>query len=119
MEEKGLSKTDRGKTSSVDIELDLGLEKRLIGIKEFPIYNSNPFVKDMIKIKDKSRNRIISVTKSPIGYTGNMEEGQQQAIFAHTQKKVDGGEFIKIFTQHIREWFGLTKPALRVFYYLL
>lgn len=81
-------------------------------------YKENPFLKDMvIPVKDRK------IQISPLGKDNNILVNQStgEIIGTHvtTYKKVDGEQFIKLFTANIGLTFDLTSSGIKVFTVML
>lgn len=96
------------------IKLSIGL----LPMSELIRYKENPFLKDMV-IPVKGRK----IQISPLGKDNNILVNQStgEIIGTHvtTYKKVDGEQFIKLFTSNIGLTFDLTSSGIKVFTVML
>jgi hypothetical protein len=81
-------------------------------------HSENPFLNtDEISFKNKQVR--ISVTGKDQNILINQETGETNATHVIAYKKVDDGEFVKVFTANIALTFGLSSAGQKVFNMLL
>lgn len=90
-------------------------KKGLVGVKRFPMHEKNPF-SDTTIIKKK--NSITGIGKQDVivnSVTGEIT-GHQRLVIS---KKVDGSQFVKVFTDNLQQIFNLQPPSIKVLFYFI
>lgn len=86
-------------------------------LKELPAYKSNPFLESLrIPLAPKS-NMFVKRDEAII----NLSSGtiQEDVLLTGKRKYVDGEHFVKIFVKEMEIIFDLTRPAQKIFTYML
>lgn len=81
-------------------------------------YKTNPFLKDMIIPIKEARVRLSSLGKDN-NVLVNQNTGEVHGTHITTYKRVDGEQFVKIFTANIALTFGLTAYGIKAFSVLM
>ena len=88
------------------------------GVTEYPTHKRNPYVSSLVI---PSRNKTIAISNRQLNLfdpkTGQVEENN--IGFMGLRKRVDTGEFVKIFKSQIQTLFDLSNRALKVFGYFM
>jgi hypothetical protein len=84
----------------------------------FERYDSNPFIGDMI-VPMKGRQVRLSTLGGSDNVLVNQATGEIQGTHLTTFKKVDGEQFVKLFTANIAMTFDLTAAGIKTFSVLL
>ena len=86
-------------------------------LKELPAYKSNPFLESLkIPLAPKS-NMFVKRDEAIINLSsGNIQE---DVLLTGKRKYVDGEHFVKIFVKEMEIIFDLTRPAQKIFTYML
>ena len=90
---------------------------KVISLKKLPVYKSNPFLESLkIPLVPKS-NMFVKRDEAVINLSsGNLQE---DVLLTGKRKYVNGEHFIKIFVKEMETIFDLTRPAQKVFTYML
>lgn len=81
-------------------------------------YKSNPFLQDMIiPVKDKKVR--LSALGKDANVLVNQNTGEIHGTHVTTYKKVDGEQFVKLFTSNIALTFGLSAQGIKAFSVLM
>ena len=86
------------------------------GIREFVINEKNPFW-DTLNLKTRKKN-IIAGPAEEIIVNKNTNEVTGHTAFMKFQT-VDKEKFVKVFTENVSSLFDLSRPAIRVFCYIM
>ena len=81
-------------------------------------YEKNPFINDMI-VPVKGKQVKVSTLGKENHIVLNQTTGEVQGTHLTTYKKVDGEQFIKLFTANIALTFNLSAPGIKAFNVLL
>lgn len=84
----------------------------------FVRYDSNPFIGDMV-VPMKGRQVRLSTLGGSDNVLVNQSTGEVQGTHLTTFKKVDGEQFVKLFTANIAMTFDLTAAGIKTFSVLL
>ena len=88
-----------------------------VSSKDLPSHKSNPFLQNLRVPTTPKSSLFIQDDEAIINrVTGNYEEG---VLLRGKRKYVDAEHFVKIFVREIEIIFDLTRPAQKVFAYLL
>jgi hypothetical protein len=87
-----------------------------IGIKNYPIYNKNPYMPNLIIPK---RNRVVQAVSGTDWSLVNTETGEEKGLLLAIRQKVDKQEFVKIYKSQIQMLFNLSSSAFKLFGYLM
>ncbi len=86
--------------------------------KKVERFETNPFIADMV-VPLKGRQ----VRLCPLGKDNNVlvnqSTGEERGTHVTTYKKVDGAQFVKLFTANIALTFDLTSPGIKAFSVLI
>ena len=81
-------------------------------------YETNPFINDMV-IPVKGRQVKVSAIGKEDNIVVNQSTGEVQGTHLTTYKKVDGAQFVKLFTANIAMTFELSAAGIKSFTVLL
>lgn len=81
-------------------------------------YEKNPFINDMV-VPVKGKKVQLSTLGSQNNVLVNQSTGEIQGTHVTTYKKVDGAQFVKLFTANVAMTFDLTSAGIKVFTVLL
>ena len=81
-------------------------------------YKENPFLQDMV-IPVKDRQVRLSATGKSDNILINQATGEVRGTHVTTYKRVDGQQFVKLFTTNIAMTFGLSAQGIKAFTVLM
>ena len=88
------------------------------GVTKYPTHKRNPYVSSLVV---PSRNKTIAISNQQLGLfdakTG--EEMSESVSFMGLRKRVDTGEFVKIYKNQMKTLFDLSKRAYTIFGYFI
>lgn len=90
-------------------------DKKPISVKRFPMHEVNPFGETTII---KKKNSIMGLGKADAIVNSETGEitGHQRLVIS---KKVDGSQFVKVFTENLQKIFDLQPPSIKVLFYFI
>lgn len=95
------------------------VEKTKQGVKSFPVYEENPYVKELATPGVvKKRNKMVGVGGVKLIVDPTTGEYEQTGVLA-VKEEVETEEFVKIYKGHISSLFGLSQNGIKVFGYFL
>jgi len=87
------------------------------GVADFPKYEENPFLESMVI---STRKKTVEVSRGAIPvHFANRKVGDVEETFIHVKREVDTQEFRKLYTDSIKQLFGLNNAAMSVFGYIM
>jgi Firmicute plasmid replication protein (RepL) len=90
---------------------------KVSSIKELPSYKSNPFLESLRVPLAPRSNMFVKRDEAVINLSsGNIQE---DVLLTGKRKYVDGEHFVKLFVKEMEVIFDLTRPAQKIFSYML
>lgn len=92
------------------------IDEIMKGVKEFPTYDENPYVHNLIV---PSRNKTIAMSNKQLSLFDREGTEVESINFMGLRKRVDTEEFVKIYKAQIQALFELSNRAIKVFGYFM
>ncbi len=92
------------------------IDEIMKGVKEFPTYDENPYVHNLIV---PSRNKTIAMSNKQLSLFDREGVEVENINFMGLRKRVDTEEFVKIYKAQIQALFELSNRAIKVFGYFM
>ena len=90
-------------------------KRSVVGVKRFPMHEANPFGETTI-IKKKNSVMGLGPMDAVINTETGEIKGHQRLVIS---KKVDGAQFVKVFTENLQQIFNLQPPSIKVLFYFI
>lgn len=90
-----------------------------VKLRDFKRYAYNPFIDDIVYIKVGKKT--VGVSRGSFAVDHPSGEGGRVSVdtaVLHIKKKVDRSQFLKLYTEKIRDIFELGECAIKIFIYL-
>jgi hypothetical protein len=96
-------------------------EGRMLKVSDFPKNRENPFINKLIEdVTPVQRRRMITPTNKEVTQQVINQDGEQVGLSAFVQYvEVDEKQFAKLYLSQLGAFWDLSKPALRVFTYIM